>query len=250
EAQLDSQLLIRKGKSFSLTSKGHQLHQKGQVILRSTEELGALIKQDNPYVGSVKIASPGSIGLSLYPHLLELQQKHPALAIDFMFAPNKTIELNLENGEIDLGIITQSSNKSGIRAEKIAEEPLVLVTSSKIESIDWQSLLQIGFISHPDASHHGRQLLSGNFHEFEHIEQFHHKGFSNQISLILEPVSKGLGFTVLPLYAAIAYQPQISIRIHRLKKPVSENLYLCESQHSVLSNRLTLIKSVISDYLR
>jgi DNA-binding transcriptional LysR family regulator len=249
EIQLDSQLLIRKGKSFLLTSKGHQLHQEGQHILRSTESLAALIKQDNAYVGNIKIASPGSIGLSLYPHLLNLQQKHPALSIDYMFAPSQTIERMLINGEIDVGLLTELSNTPTIQSEKVAEEPLVLVTSNKIKTIDWHTLHTIGFISHPDAPHHGRRLLSENFRQFEHIEQFKHKGFSNQISLILEPVSRGFGFTVLPLNAAKAYHSQISITIHKLAKPVSENLYLCESQYSVPSNRLKLIKSVIVDYL-
>jgi hypothetical protein len=57
-------------------------------------------------------------------------------------------------------------------------------------------------------------LLSENLTEFEHVEQFQNKGFSSQISLILEPVSKGLGFTVLPLYAAKAYQSPDLIKIH------------------------------------
>ncbi len=61
EKQLDTALLIREGKSFSLTSAGHQLHQKGQELLRSSEELEKLIKQDGKYEGRIKIASPGDI---------------------------------------------------------------------------------------------------------------------------------------------------------------------------------------------
>jgi DNA-binding transcriptional LysR family regulator len=249
EKQLDSQLLIREGKSFSLTNTGQQFHQKCLELLRSTEELEALIKQDDAYTGRVQIATPGSIGLALYPHLLTLQQKYPALAIDYMFAPNKNIEQDLIDNQLDLGVITELTNTSNLFGEKIAEEPLVLVTPSRIKSVNWQTLIELGFISHPDAAHHGRQLLSKNFPAFEHVEQFHHKGFSNQISLILEPVSRGLGFTVLPLYAAKAYQPQKSIKIHKLKIPVTENLYLCVNRRSILSNRIKLIKSVVTQHL-
>jgi DNA-binding transcriptional LysR family regulator len=134
-------------------------------------------------------------------------------------------------------------------SQKIALEPLVLVTSSHIESIDWQLLIELGFISHPDAAHHGKLLLSKNFPEFEHTEQFTHKGFSNQISLILEPVSKGFGFTVLPLHAAKAFHSQGLIKIHTLKKSVSESLYLCSNRHSTLANRTKFIKSSVLDYL-
>ena len=249
EKQLDTALLIREGKSFSLTSAGHQLHQKGQELLRSSEELEKLIKQDEKYEGRIKIASPGSVGLKLYPYLLDIQQAHPKLVIDYMFAPNRSIEQDLVDREIDLCLITELSNVSSLISQKIAVEPLVLVTSNNVESICWQKLIELGFISHPDAAHHGRQLLSANFPEFEHIEQFTHKGFSNQISLILEPVSKGFGFTVLPLHAAKAFQPQSLIKIHLLKKPVSESLYLCFNRHVILASRTKFIKSSMANYL-
>jgi len=247
--QLDTALLIRDGKSFSLTNSGYLLHQKGQELLRSSEELEKIIKQDDIYEGTVKIASPGSVGLKLYPYLLDIQQAHTNLIIDYIFAPNRSIERDLINRKIDLCLITELSNSSSLICQKVAIEPLVLVTSNNVKPICWEQLIELGFISHPDAAHHGRQLLSANFPEFEHIEQFIHKGFSNQISLILEPVSKEFGFTVLPLHAAKAFQPQNLIKIHRLKKPVSENLYLCFNRHSILANRTKFIKSSITNFL-
>lgn len=249
EKQLDSQLLIREGKTFSLTAAGSQLFQKGLELLRSSDELEALIRQDDAYIGKVKIASPGSVGLKLYPQLLDLQQAHSELVIDYRFAPNKAIQQELVDRKLDLALITELTNNSHLLCEKIAEEPLVLVTSNKVKTVNWKILIASGFISHPDAQHHSRQLLSMNYTEFEHIEQFIFKGFSNQISLILEPVSRGLGFTVLPLYAVKAYLPQKSITIHTLKTSVSETLYLCINRHSILSNRTKLIKTVVTDYL-
>ena len=249
EQQLDTPLLIRDGKSFSLTDAGHQLHQKGQELLRSAEELEQLIKQDEQYEGSIKIASPGSVGLKLYPYLLDIQQAHPKLIIDYIFAPNSNIEQDLLHRKIDLGLMTELSRESSLISQKIADEPLVLVTPHTIKSIDWQTIIELGFVSHPDAAHHGKLLLSENFPEFEHIEQFTHKGFSNQISLILEPVSKGFGFTVLPLYAAKAFQSQDLITIHSLIKPVNESLFLCVNRHSILASRTKRVKSLVTDYL-
>ncbi|OUS29898.1 LysR family transcriptional regulator [Thalassotalea sp. 42_200_T64] len=249
EQQLECALLIREGKSFSLTNAGEQLFQKGKELLRSSAELEQLIKQDEAYEGRVKISSPGSVGLKLYPYLLELQQLHPKLVIDYVFAPNKNIEQDIADRKIDLGLLTQLSQDTSLISQKITAEPLVLVTSNKIESINWQILIDSGFISHPDAAHHGQLLLSKNFDEFEHFEQFEHKGFSNQIGLILEPVSKGLGFTVLPLYAAKAFHQQTLINIHQLKNSVNENLYLCFNRHSILTNRSKFIQTSLTKYL-
>jgi len=130
EKQLDSQLLIREGKTFSLTATGHQLHQKGLELLRAGDELEALIKQDDAYVGRVKIASPGSVGLKLYSHLLDLQQRHPELVIDYRFAPNRTIQHKLADQTLDMALITELTTDSNLLSDKVAAEPLVLVTSS------------------------------------------------------------------------------------------------------------------------
>jgi len=250
EQQLDVPLLIRTGKSFSLTDAGLKLHQQGKELLNTAIELEASIKQDDAFSGTVKIASPGSVGLKLYPHLLSIQQQHANLVINYNFAPNSDIENKISERKIDIGIVTELSKVNNVVCKAVAIEPLVLITSNKIKSVNWQQLMELGFIGHPDAEHHSQQLLSKNFNEFEGIQQFKQKGFSNQISLILEPVSREIGFTVLPLHAVNAFHKQSHIHIHKLEKPVSETLYLCGNRHSFETKRQTYIKSEIFNFLR
>lgn len=245
EEQLDSALLIRDGKSFSLTNAGTKLYQDGKDLLRALDTLEKAVKQDNKHQGLVSVASPGSIGLRLYPQLLALQVNFPALIIDYTFAPNTDIEKKLVERQCDVGLMTELSKQANIICEEIASEPLVLVTNAAIKQIDWPTLMSLGFISHPDARYHAQLLLSRNFSEFEQIEQFTHHGFSNHISLICQPVSLGLGFTVLPLYAAKAFQSQSLIEIHHLEKPVYEALYFCVNNKTALSERVKFIKNEI-----
>ncbi|WP_133471782.1 LysR family transcriptional regulator [Paraglaciecola marina] len=249
EQQLDTALLIRSGKSFTLTEAGIKLHHEGKILLNSMTELESSIKKDEPYSGPVKISSPGSVGLKLYPHLLSIQQQHPELFIDYSFAPNSDIEARITARKIDIGLITERSKHQDIISEKIALEPLVLITSSEIKAVNWQELSKLGFINHPDGAHHAQLLLSKNFAEFEHIEQFRHSGFSNQVSLILEPVSRGLGFTVLPIHATHAFTNQANIKVHKLEHSVSEPLYLCHNRYSFETKRISYIKSVITDFI-
>lgn len=249
EQQLNTLLLIREGKSFSLTNAGIKLHQQGKILLNSAAELEASIKQDDAFSGELTIASPGSVGLKLYPHLLSIQQQHSHLVVDYSFAPNMDIAEKVSKREVDIGLVTEVTNVKNISYEQVAVEPLVLVTSNKIKSLNWHKLLQLGFIKHPDAEHHSQQLLSKNFSEFEHIEQFDHKGFSNQISLILEPVSRGIGFTVLPFYAVNSFHKQKNIHIHKLDHQVNETLYLCSNRHSLKTKRYTYIRSEIFNFL-
>jgi DNA-binding transcriptional LysR family regulator len=250
ETQLETPLLIREGKSFSLTNVGKTLYKEGLRLLQSFEALEHVIKQDNKYEGQINIASPGSVGLKLYSHLLALQQKHPKLVCDYMFAPNTDIELKLFERQCDIGLMTELSKQDCIVCEEVANEPLVLVTPASVENVGWESLVQLGFISHPDAKHHAQQLLSRNFEEFEQVNQFVHRGFSNHISLICEPVSLGLGFTVLPLYAAKAFKSQSLIGIHHLAHPVYESLYFCVNNKAAMSERVRFLKKEVTNYLK
>jgi LysR family nitrogen assimilation transcriptional regulator len=250
EQQLDTPLLIREGKSFTLTDAGIQLHRDGWKLLQATELLEQNIRQDDPFIGLVRVATPGSVGLALYPFLLNLQRQHPNLSVMHAFAPNKSIERDIGQRHFDLGIMTQHSTSSEVSTEAISEEALVLVTSSDMQDINWQVLQQLGFISHPDGHHQCQALLSQNFSQFEHPTQFKEKGFSNQISLILEPVCRGFGFSILPLHAAKAFHDQASIQIHALTRPVNETLYLCRHTQVKQSQRVRYIDEQIQTFLK
>ena len=249
EQSLDTLLLVREGKSFSLTDGGMKLYQQGQILLIKSEEMAASIKQDDPLIGVVKVISPGSVGLKIYPRLLDIQQRHPTLTFDYRFAPNSSIEQDLIDRKVDIGILTEKTKSSNLMSTAIAIEPLVLVTPNNVNVINWKKLMTLGFIGHPDAEHHSHQLLSHNYERFEHITQFKQTGFSNQISLILEPVSRGLGFTVLPLHAVNAFGNQAAIKVHYLKNTVNETLYLCQNRLSFENSRTKYIKSLIIDFL-
>ncbi|MGM8872587.1 LysR substrate-binding domain-containing protein, partial [Psychrobacter sp. 2Y5] len=109
--------------------------------------------------------------------------------------------------------------------------------------------IQLGFIDHPDGAHHASMLLSANYPKFQHSNDFEQKGFSNQIALILEPVGRGLGFTVLPAHAVAAYEKPQLIKSHYLPTPVSETLYLVTNHDHVLPNRMQTVISEIKRWL-
>jgi len=249
EEQLSTPLLIREGKSFSLTDAGVKLHRQGKTLLYASQDLATAIRQDEKHSGQLRISSPGSVGLRLYPHLLGIQQRFKELTIDYTFAPNSQIEQDLIERRIDIGLVTEQTQLAELTSIQLAQEPLVLITPSNVSTVNWNVLIELGFINHPDGVHHARQLLSENFPQFSHIEQFPARGFSNQIGLILEPVSRGLGFTVLPITAAKAFHRQSAITIHQLKYTVSESLYLCKNSKSFESQRVQFIESAIVDFV-
>ncbi|MGP4713196.1 MULTISPECIES: LysR family transcriptional regulator [unclassified Psychrobacter] len=249
ESQLDVDLLIRQGKQFSLTDAGEELYREADDILQRLANLEQRIGDDPAFAGLVRLMSPGSVGLKLYPQLLSLQQQYPQLVIDYRFAPNSDIERALANHDIDIGFMTDISDDEGISCQSIAQEALILVTPATTNEPSWEALIELGFIDHPDGAHHASMLLSANYSEFQHINDFKKKGFSNQIGLILEPVSRGLGFTVLPAHAVAAYANPELISSHRLPIPVSETLYLAVRRQQALSNRMHTVINEVKKWL-
>jgi DNA-binding transcriptional LysR family regulator len=241
EEQLGVELLIRQGKQFSLSDAGERLYSEARGVLLALSNLEQRIGEDPPYEGVVRVMSPGSLGLKLYPHLLALQSSHPKLIIDYRFAPNSDVENAIANATVDIGFMTSVSVLADVSCKPIASESLLLVTPAHIEEPSWDTLMNLGFIDHPDGSHHAGLLLGANYPEFQHSKLMDRKGFSNQIGLILEPVSMGLGFTVLPAHAVEAFQRPEHIRVHQLPKPVRETLYLCVQRHKTLQRRMETV---------
>jgi len=120
EEQLGAELLVRQGKQFSLSGAGERLYAEAQGILFALSNLEQTIAEDPPFEGSVRIMSPGSVGLKLYPHLLALQRKHPKLIIDYRFAPNPDVEKAIAGSSVDLGFMTSRSTLADVSCTPVS----------------------------------------------------------------------------------------------------------------------------------
>jgi DNA-binding transcriptional LysR family regulator len=243
ERYLGQELIVRKGKGFALTDSGERLNTEARAVLKNLQVLESSIGCDLPYEGEIRIMSPGSLGLKLYPLFLELQTQYPKLIIDYRFAPNYDIDQAVVENKIDLGFITQTSTLCDVVSTQIGEEELLLVTPADMKTLTWNKLQALGFISHPDAAHYTGLLLGANYPDFQHCDKLTKQGFSNQVSLVLEPVSLGLGFTVMPAHAVESYPKQHRIKIHQLPHRVSESIYAVEHRDKIRSKRIETILS-------
>ncbi len=242
-------LIQRQGRQFTPTEAGRKLYGEAHEIVESLSTLSQRLGEDPVYEGLVRILSPGSVGLKLYPRFLKIQQGHPKLIIDYRFAPNRDVERSLLEYRCDMGLMTSPSALDEIASQPVASEALILVTPVAIKNTDWSTLLKLGYVGHPDGAYHASLLLGANYLEFQHVDMFALRGFSNQISLILEPVSLGLGFTVLPEHAVNAFDRPELIRSHRLETPVSETLFLATRRHRALPARVKNLIAMAREWL-
>lgn len=218
-------LLLRKPRQLELTPRGLVLLDFARQQAQAAEQLRARLSDDDPHRGAITLTTPGSIGLLLYPLLLDQQQVHPGLTIQHRFAPTPDIVQAVLAGRSDLGLVDQPPEHPSIAAEPFAREPLCLVVPNDGEEPSWQHLCQLGFIDHPDGRSMAQRLL-GRRYPGQRFGEIPLRGFTNQIGLILEPVARGLGFTVLPRFAVTAFAQQEKIRVLQSRIEVIDTLWL------------------------
>ncbi|WP_111496238.1 MULTISPECIES: LysR family transcriptional regulator [Marinobacter] len=230
-------LLIRQARQMDLTPAGHALLAYCEELERADKRLQLRLSEGDKTHGEVSLVTPGSSGLSLYPLLLDLQQEHPGLVIRHRFAPDsEVLEAVLEN-RFEMGLVTVKPDDPHLASCHFAEEPLELVVPAGKAIREWSDLVQLGFIDHPDGRAMATRLLSRCFPGEPGIRNIPVRGFINQVGLILEPVARGIGFTILPRYARQAFARNDAIEVVTFERDVVDSLWLISRAEWPLSAR-------------
>lgn len=219
-------LLIRRPRQLQLTPAGVALLDYGAQMERATRALDSRLAGKDQQHGEIGLITPGSIGLALYPLLLDYQQEHPGIIVRHRFAPdNEVLEAVLSN-RFELGIVTFRPDDTRLSVSDFMEEPLELILPANEPYRGWETLHSLGFIDHPDGHAMATRLLSRRYPGQPGVKSLRSKGFSNQIGLLLEPVARGFGFTVLPQFARRAFARQAALQVVESGDPVVDTLRL------------------------
>ncbi|EMB9233210.1 LysR family transcriptional regulator [Vibrio alginolyticus] len=247
-------LIKRENKSFELTEQGRIVYAYALELEDREKKLLEELSFDDAFSGHCKLACSGAMALMLYGPILEKQKQHPSLSLHLEAAPNQSILNAITQGHIDIGIVTDVPNKGLFHSERIGKERLCLVLPKHYQNkqITPQLLHDCGVISHPDAEHY----MTLFFDQCEEPELQEIKmsdlplsGYVNQLSQILLPVSKGLGFTVLPQSAVDNFPLKDTLHIAQLKNTVCEELFLVRKRSRALPLRYQTIKEVLLDVI-
>lgn len=243
-------LLQMVGKKFITTTQGNEIYHYALKVFDQHEQFLKALQFDDPFVGFCKMASPGGIGIGLYSKLLLLNQKHPGLAIQFHYAPNNTIEKEIEAGGLDLGFMSIRPSLQNVEAIKLCQEKLYIITPKKKKIKTLDQLLGLGFITHPDGPKMLETIFFKNFPEHcKGLNDLKISGGTNQIGRILEPVAAGLGFSVISHFAYQAYPNKENLSIFPLKHEVISDVYIVKRKFLKLPLRFDLIlEEIISSF--
>ncbi len=238
-------LLIRRPRALELTPAGKALLEYCSDMEVANDRLRARLSADGES-GVVGLITPGSIGLFLYPRLLDLQGKTPGLIIRHRFAPDAEVLESVLQNRFDVGLVSLKPDEPRLAASPFSEEPLELVYPAGEQVHGWEDLQRIGFVDHPDGKTMANRLLSRHYPGNAGVHTLPCRGFSNQVSLMLEPVARGFGFTVIPRYARQAFAQKDQIRVLDCHAPVIDKLWLIHRSEWSLPPRVARVV----DYLR
>jgi DNA-binding transcriptional LysR family regulator len=193
-----------------------------------------------------------------------LQTQHPKLNIHLEVAPRKTILSGITNGAFELGIVTNMPNIEDVSCTYLGEEPLGLILPSSYLTKKGKrqekrnnkhsannivdTLNTLGLINHPDAVHYLQRYIKDSGEAdlaLINPNKLKHSGYVNQLSQILIPVSKGLGFTVLPSSTLEFVDVANQLTVYTPKNDVTEPLYCVQAAHAALPARYNIVKNVI-----
>lgn len=230
-------LLVRRPRHVDTTPAGSALLDYCRELERAERRFAARLQDSDPTTGDVGLVTPGSVGLVLYPRLLALQAAHPGLSVRHRFAPDREITQAVLDKHYELGIVTLRPDDARLAAAPFTEEALELVAPAGANVKGWDALARLGFIDHPDGQAMATRLLSRYYPGNPGVASLPARGFSNQIGLILEPVARGLGFTVIPAYARQAFARQELLQVVAAGAPVVDTLWLIHRAEWPLSAR-------------
>jgi DNA-binding transcriptional LysR family regulator len=230
-------LLIRRPRRVELTPAGQALLAYCDEVARAGRCLATRLADADAMQGTVSVITPGSVGLSTYPHLLDIQRETPGLVIRHRFAPDDDVVGGVLDGRYELGIVSRLPDDERLANESFCEEALELVVPKDAVVDGWDGLVGLGFIDHPDGQAMATRLLSRWYPGKRSIADVPVTGFTNQIGLILEPVARGLGFTVMPRHARRAFLRQDAVRVLQECVPVVDTLWLIHRAEWAMSAR-------------
>lgn len=242
-------LLVRKMRQIDLTPAGKALLDYCMEADRAACRFKLRLAEGESDKGEVSIITPGSIGLMIFPHLLSLQQARPELVMRHRFAPDSEVLEAIVQNRYEIGLMSYRPDDPRIHASHFTVEPLELVVPAGSRACEWDELMALGFIDHPDGQPMATRLLSRRFPGNPGIRALPVSGFTNQVGLILEFVARGLGFTVLPRYARQAFARQHEIDVVECGVRVVDTLWLVQRAEWPLSRRAQHVVAALAQKL-
>ncbi len=109
EERLNKPVLLREGRSVSVTPEGHELYNRARRMLRLNAEIVDLFL-DADLAGNIRFGVPDDYAVRLLPVILsQFQRTHPRIAVDVKCMASEELLEGMRSGKFDLIVFTQGT---------------------------------------------------------------------------------------------------------------------------------------------
>ena len=193
EAEIGAPLFARDTRNLALTRAGEELEAYARRMLRLHDEAVEAFRKPD-ITGSIVIGAPDDFIAHILPPVLQrFGQFFPRVAIKIVCAQSTVLVPQIENGDIDLAIITRSRGNQGLLLRR---EPMVWITSRDRLALERRPLPIALF--EPGSQARSTVLAALSKSDIEYRAAY--ESFS--LSGLLTVVEAGLGVAGVPLMSA------------------------------------------------
>ena len=151
EKHFQVRLLERCGGRVTLTREGEIFRERAAALVEDFSRLESEMKLlRGSLEGELRLGASTTIAQYLIPPILAgFRERFPQVAISLITGNSEYIEDAIENGRIDLGLVEGSRRRSHLKYSPLAEDELVLVTSTATdcpECVDSRTLASLPLI--------------------------------------------------------------------------------------------------------
>lgn len=202
EEELGVQLFDRGQRQISLTSEGRIFLQRIEDILnRLHDSVKEMQDYRLLYKGSIKIGITPIIGAMLFPYIFDKFCKvYPQFELTFIEGGSLFIRNQLEQGEIDIGILIVTNASSHLDTVPVATRQVLVCLPQdhplgSLPEIPFAELREYSFILFKEDTY-SRQMILEECAKYEFTPNIIFS--SRQIETILSLVEQGIGISFLP----------------------------------------------------
>ncbi|MBU1014721.1 MAG: LysR family transcriptional regulator [Bacteroidetes bacterium] len=240
------------------TKAGINFIEKAKSIIREVRQLKEMVSNDKEAIeGEFTLAIIPTIAPYLLPGFLKLfTKKYPKSVLSIKELQTHEIVKQINNDQLDLGILATPLLESSIREIPVYYEPFVLYL------YEGHKLMQKEFIEGKDIRTEELLLLSeGHCFREQALEVCNYSGYkdhegfryeSGSIETIKQMVNKGIGITLIPELAILNYNDQkFSRRFAKLEpsREISIITHKSFAKESLIDIIHQTIKEVVPEHM-